>query len=94
MKIGEFERFCFDASAPHIYSLGVILFEMINLNTPFGQIDSGSTTLPRGHYRARHYRPTISRGDTTASDFTARDTTAISILNFVQIGHCVAITLL
>jgi serine/threonine protein kinase len=40
MKIEEFERFCFDASAPHIYSLGVILFETINLNRTFGEIDS------------------------------------------------------
>jgi serine/threonine protein kinase len=40
MKIREFERFCFDARASDIYSLGVILFEMIDFNRPFGEIDS------------------------------------------------------
>jgi serine/threonine protein kinase len=40
MIIGEFERFCFDARASDLYSLGVILFEMIKFNRPFGEIDS------------------------------------------------------
>ncbi len=40
MKIGEFERFCFDSRASDLYSLGVILFEMIKYDRPFGEIDS------------------------------------------------------
>ncbi len=40
MKIREFERYCFDARALDVYSLGVILFEMINYNRPFGETDS------------------------------------------------------
>jgi serine/threonine protein kinase len=39
-KIGGFERFCFDARASDVYSLGTILFEMIDFNRPFGEIDS------------------------------------------------------
>ncbi len=40
MKIREFKRFCFDSRASDVCSLGVILFEMIKFNRPFGEIDS------------------------------------------------------
>jgi hypothetical protein len=40
MKIREFERFCFDARASDVYSLEVILIEIINYKRPFGEIDS------------------------------------------------------
>jgi calcium-dependent protein kinase len=40
MKIGKFEIFCFEAKASDVYSLGLILFEMIKFNRPFGENDS------------------------------------------------------
>jgi hypothetical protein len=39
-KIGGFERFCFDARVSDVFSLGTILFEMIDFNRPFGETDS------------------------------------------------------
>ena len=62
MKIREFERFCFDARASDVYSLGVILFEMINYNRPFGEIDSiyDRQHLNRQLNRDYEYKPQIN----------------------------------